>query len=566
METRANYVLIGAFTLLSLLAALGFVLWLARIELDRTFDYYDILFDNVSGLSRGGEVRFNGVNVGQVVNFTFDEADPSLVRVRIEVRADTPMTEDIEARLQLQGVTGVTFVALSTTQPGAALLTPQPGDAVPTIRASPSPLDTLLEEAPDLLTESLLLIREMSGFASEENQAAVAAILANLASASMRFDDALDDFGAISSRVADATEVLAAFTDGLGPLADELGRTLRQAEDALAAAEGALGQAEITFRTADELLATRLPGLVDGAEAALGEIAATTRDTGREIAAAAAAATARLDQAETTIAAAETAIDEASAALATLGRTAERIDDLVAGDGTAMVAEIRAAVVTAGEALASVRTLAVEDMPGIAADIQATTVIINRVATEIADDVSRVGADITGFTGRLDGLASTAEGTLDAATATFRTANDTLGTIDQALFAAERTLAVAEGTFASATRVLDDDLDPVIADVRSLAASLEAALGDLAADLPGITADLRGAIGSANAAMRTLEGAVAGAASPVQAFATTGLPQFTRLLQEARTLVTNLERLTQRIERDPARFFLGSPSPEYRRP
>lgn len=565
METRANYVLIGAFTLLTLLAGLGFVLWLARIELDRTFDYYDILFDNVSGLTRGGEVRFNGVNVGQVVGFDFDDADPSLVRVRIEVRGDTPIPQDVEARLQLQGVTGVSFVSLTSTEPASPLIERAPGDPVPTIRARPSPLDTLLEDAPDLLTESLLLIRELSGFASEENRQAVAAILANVAAASGRFDTALDDFGAISGRVAEATEVLAGFTGQLEPLADELARTLRRAEAALAAAEGALGQAETTFRSADALIATRLPGLVDGAEAALAEIAATARDTGREIGAAAAAATARLEQAETTIAAAETTLEAARTTLATLGRTAERVDDLVAGDGTAMVGEIRAAVVTAGEALASVRTLAVEDMPAIAADIRATTLIINRVATEIAEDVARVGTDIAGFTGRLDGLASTAEATLDAATATFRTANDTLGAIDQALFAAERTLTVAEGTFASASRVLDEDLDPVIGDIRGIAASLDAALGDLAADLPAITADLRGAIASANAAMRTLEGAIGGAAPPVQAFATTGLPQFTRLVQEARTLVTNLERLTQRIERDPARFFLGSPASEYRR-
>ncbi len=44
-----------------------------------------------------------------------------------------------------------------------------------------------------------------------------------------------------------------------------------------------------------------------------------------------------------------------------------------------------------------------------------------------------------------------------------------------------------------------------------------------------------------------------------------GLPELLRFVQEARKLVSNLERLTAKIERDPARFFLGTQSPEFRR-
>jgi phospholipid/cholesterol/gamma-HCH transport system substrate-binding protein len=35
METRANYVLIGAFTLFGILGSLGLFLWLAKVEADR---------------------------------------------------------------------------------------------------------------------------------------------------------------------------------------------------------------------------------------------------------------------------------------------------------------------------------------------------------------------------------------------------------------------------------------------------------------------------------------------------------------------------------------------------
>jgi len=67
METRANFVLIGAFTLFGILGSLGFFLWLAKVEVDRQYAYYDILFENVSGLGEAGDVRYNGLPVGQTV-------------------------------------------------------------------------------------------------------------------------------------------------------------------------------------------------------------------------------------------------------------------------------------------------------------------------------------------------------------------------------------------------------------------------------------------------------------------------------------------------------------------
>ena len=42
-------------------------------------------------------------------------------------------------------------------------------------------------------------------------------------------------------------------------------------------------------------------------------------------------------------------------------------------------------------------------------------------------------------------------------------------------------------------------------------------------------------------------------------------PAWGNFVQEARLLIQNLERLTAKIERDPARFILGTQSPEFRR-
>jgi phospholipid/cholesterol/gamma-HCH transport system substrate-binding protein len=565
METRANYVLIGAFTLLAVLAALGFAVWLARVEFDRQFEYYDILFDNVSGLTRGGEVRFNGVTVGQVLSFDFDREDPTLVRVRIEVRADTPVTADVDARLQLQGVTGVSFVSLTTTDANAPLLRDTSDQPIPTIRARPSPLDTLLAEAPDLLSEAVLLIREMRDFAGQENQDAVARILTNVSRASGRLESALDDFSQVSSRIADATEVLSRFTENLAPVAENLGPIVEDAQAALVAATTALGEAETALTSVNGFMNTRMPVLADTAETTLEDVASAARELSERYGAAADAATARFQQVEAAIARSEEALGQATTTLAAVERAAASVDTLVAGDGTALVAETRVAVSTAQATLERARSLATDDLPAIAADIRAATETVNRVAAQVGEDISQAGADLSRFTGRLDGLATAGETTLAAATETFRSANTTLTAIDQALFTAERTLTVAEQTFLGANRVIDEDLGPIFADVGAAARELEATMAAVSGDLPAITADLRTAVEAAGRAMEGLEAAVAGASPQVQAFAASGLPQFTRLMQEARALVTNLDRLTQRIERDPARFFLGSSASEYRR-
>ena len=113
METRANYILIGAFTLAGILGAFGFFLWLAKFEVSRQYAYYDVLFDNVSGLSAAGGVSFNGLPVGQVISLQLDDDDPSKVRVKLEVDADIPVTEDTIAQLQSLGVTGVSYVELT---------------------------------------------------------------------------------------------------------------------------------------------------------------------------------------------------------------------------------------------------------------------------------------------------------------------------------------------------------------------------------------------------------------------------------------------------------------------
>ena len=159
METRANYVLIGVSALLAIVLGLAFFVWLASFQLDRQYSYYDVYFDNVSGLSRASEVRFSGLAVGQVVSLDLASDGSGRVRVRVQVDAGTPVHVGALAQLQAQGVTGLSLVAITPGDPAKPLLrATQKG--VPVIPGQRSVVQSLTEDAPDLLNEAIKLVKE----------------------------------------------------------------------------------------------------------------------------------------------------------------------------------------------------------------------------------------------------------------------------------------------------------------------------------------------------------------------------------------------------------------------
>jgi phospholipid/cholesterol/gamma-HCH transport system substrate-binding protein len=234
METRARFVLIGLFTIFGFLAALGFVLWLAKVQLDRTYAQYDILFGTVAGLSQTAAVRYNGVDVGKVLTIALDRDDPALVRVRIEIFASTPVRTDTIATLASQGVTGVSFIALEGGSAEAERLRTEPPAQVPVIQSERSVVQDLMITGPDLLAEATSLIAEVRALVTPENRKAVTAILDNLESATGQID-------AIAIR----------------------------AEETLSRVDVALAAAEASFSTAEGLLGRDIPALLADLETAI---------------------------------------------------------------------------------------------------------------------------------------------------------------------------------------------------------------------------------------------------------------------------------------------------------
>ncbi|MGH6811490.1 MAG: MlaD family protein [Methylocella sp.] len=214
METRANYALIGAFTLAVIAAAFAFVVWFSGAEKPGGRKTYKIIFTgSVSGLSDGGAVLFNGVRVGAVTKIGLQPQDPSRVDALIDVGAEVPVRADTKARLEYTGFTGIASVALT----GGALNAPP----LPTSPQQPGVIVAERSEFQDLVAAAQRVATEASDFFTKTNRlidANSASITASVKNVE-KFSDAL---AANSSEVKDFMGAIADFGKSIKPLTAKL--------------------------------------------------------------------------------------------------------------------------------------------------------------------------------------------------------------------------------------------------------------------------------------------------------------------------------------------------------
>lgn len=180
MENRQSHVMVGAVTLLLLLALAGFIMWLSNYSGEKRKEY-DIFFQqSVAGLAVGSGVNFSGVPVGQVKKIALMPQSPEFVRVRIEVQPDVPVLAGTTAALSGIGFTGVTVIQLSGATRGQQPLT-EPGPyGVPVIPATASGIGQLLETAPQVLERASTLLARLNEVFDDDNRAALASTLDNI--------------------------------------------------------------------------------------------------------------------------------------------------------------------------------------------------------------------------------------------------------------------------------------------------------------------------------------------------------------------------------------------------
>lgn len=233
METKANYALIGAFTIAGFLGILAFLIWFAKLQVDRQFAYYDIYFPEVSGLNVSSSVTFAGLPVGKVISMRMADRGDGSVQVRIEVQEDTPVRTDSAAALTPQGVTGINIVAISAGSPAASLLRTVSDGSVPVIAARSTVLQSLSSHGPEMIERLNMVSEQLTQLLGEENQSRVSNILDNVERSSANLDQALADIAQATQSVSSTVTAFSGFGEKLDGLGDSAGQTLASADTAL---------------------------------------------------------------------------------------------------------------------------------------------------------------------------------------------------------------------------------------------------------------------------------------------------------------------------------------------
>jgi phospholipid/cholesterol/gamma-HCH transport system substrate-binding protein len=304
METRANHVLIGLFTLIVAALAILFALWAAKYSSDKNYDEYDVVFhEAVTGLSKGGIVQYNGIAVGEVLDLRLDEKDPNRVIVRIRVGSSTPIKTDTEAKLAIIGLTGVLQIQLSGGTPNAEPLRPKEGQKVAEIDAKESALSKLLNSTADIATTATDILLRLNRMLSEDNV--------------KRITLTLDHIEAITGTVAAQKSDIAELLRNARTSTEKLDRTL-------ASADSAMGKLDHSMSSVD----ANLPTLLAKIDKTLTQLEALSRNANGMIAENREAIATFGNQGLTQIG---PTITELRALLRQLNRTTERLQDNPAG-------------------------------------------------------------------------------------------------------------------------------------------------------------------------------------------------------------------------------------------
>jgi len=226
METRANYVLIGAFTLAAVVGAFLFIMWIAGYGAAGGHRSYQVVFNgSVAGLSAGANVSFNGIKVGEVTHLTFSRSDPHQVVADIDVNPDAPIDTNTKARLETQGLTGGAVVALLGGVTAGRALVPEKGKPPPVIYAGHSvQLQDILDSVASLSIKATSILDDADKILAD-NSAPIRSAIGNLD----QFSKALADN---SAGVDAALKSVGELGKQIGPLAARL-QTLSDDADRL---------------------------------------------------------------------------------------------------------------------------------------------------------------------------------------------------------------------------------------------------------------------------------------------------------------------------------------------
>ncbi|RCL03828.1 MAG: phospholipid/cholesterol/gamma-HCH transport system substrate-binding protein [Candidatus Tokpelaia sp. JSC161] len=157
METKANYALVGSFTVFVLFCAFVLFYYISGLGEKEDLKPLDIrISGSVMGLTESSKIFFNGIPVGVVRRLVLDETNSNMVIAKTYINAMTPLTRSTVAILGFQGLTGLAFIELrgGKTQEPNLLKEAEESDSVARIDANSSTLNNMFVIVQDLIAHA----------------------------------------------------------------------------------------------------------------------------------------------------------------------------------------------------------------------------------------------------------------------------------------------------------------------------------------------------------------------------------------------------------------------------
>jgi len=227
LETKANYVAVGAFVLACVVGLVVTIMWLAGAQYSQEYAYYQTYFKGpVTGLGKGTVTRYNGIDVGRITELKFNPNDPQSVIVTMQVQPNLNIREDSRASIESQGLTGGTYVEISGGTAKSPILVAKDGQDYPVIMAKQSTLQQLEQSAPEVVAKLNIAVTRLNDVLSDKNRKSLTNVLANLDETTSAIAKRSADIDATIKNANAATANLRDVSNDLKPTLDHVDATV----------------------------------------------------------------------------------------------------------------------------------------------------------------------------------------------------------------------------------------------------------------------------------------------------------------------------------------------------
>jgi phospholipid/cholesterol/gamma-HCH transport system substrate-binding protein len=407
METRANYIAVGLFTLLAIFAAFGFVYWTAGgVERGELVTLRVRIPGSASGLGRGSAVLFNGVKVGDVRRVYIDVTNPSVAIADTRVDRLTPITKSTRADIGIAGLTGQANIELRGGRTDEPNLLQQAEEAgtIAEIQAEPSAVTNLLQTAQTLLNRADRVLSGLEGFVDDARGPLTDTVqnVQRFSKALSENADGIDNFLAsvgklsdtitgvsdqLSSTLASAEELLNSVDrDKIGAIVDNVEQVSRNFRDATADLDQIMGRVEETVATIRDFSADAQTA-IDKVNAVLDGVDPATVST----------ALTNFEQTSTTI---NSAANDIAKVARRIGERSGDIDKFIA-DASQLADRLNKASVRVDGVLQKVDSLLGSDeAEGLIADAGATLAEFRKVGQTLNARLGTITDNFANFSGQ----------------------------------------------------------------------------------------------------------------------------------------------------------------------